>query len=113
MAKFKTSDFRHRAQFQCKTEVEDDYGVLIPTWEAFTTVGARIVQLSMRDVVAAGIKSSTEVLRLTVPLTKGTHRITHTDRVCVRGNTYDIHLVDNFDFNTTYISFVVRRSEGD
>jgi SPP1 family predicted phage head-tail adaptor len=113
MAKFKSSDFRHKSIFQYKDDVENDYGVFISEWATRVTVGARIVQLSMRDVVAAGIESNVELLRITVPLTSLTHRIEHTDRVSIRGNDYDIYLVDNYDFDSTYLSYIVRRSQGD
>ena len=108
MAKFKSSDFRHKCEFSCKSGTVDDYGVEQVTWSPSVTVGARLVQLSMRDVVAAGIESSVQVLRVTVPMSRSTHRINQDDRVSIRGIDYDIHLVDNFDFNSSYITFVVR-----
>ena len=109
MARFKSSQFRHRAAFQYKTELQNDYGVFIPTWHPRVTAGARLVQVSMKDVVNAGIASNVEVLRVTVPMSTLTNQIEQSDKVTLRGNDYEIYLVDNYDFDSTYLSFIVRR----
>ena len=109
MARFKSSDFRHRAVFEYKTELQNDYGVFVPTWHTRVKVGARIVQISMKDVVHAGIASNVEVLRVTVPMHTLTNQIEQSDKVTLRGKDYEIYLVDNYDFDSTYLSFIVRR----
>ena len=111
MARFKSSDFRHRAAFQYKTELQNDYGVFIPTWHTRVTVGARLVQLSMKEVIKSGIASNVEVIRVTVPMSRLTNRIEQSDRVTLRGKDYEIYLVDNYDFDSTYLSFIVRRMQ--
>ena len=109
MARFKSSDFRHRAAFQYKTELQNDYGVFIPSWHTRVTVGARLVQLSMKEVIKSGIASNVEVIRVTVPMSRLTNRIEQSDRVTLRGKDYEIYLVDNYDFDSTYLSYIVRR----
>ena len=99
MARFKSSEFRHRATFEYKTELQNDYGVFVPTWHTRVKVGARIVQIS----------SNVEVLRVTVPMHTLTNQIEQSDKVTLRGNDYEIYLVDNYDFDSTYLSFIVRR----
>lgn len=111
--KFNSSDYRNKAVFQRRTLIEDEYGATSMEWSDTTRAGVSIRQISMRESHSAGIEITEEVLRLTAPAHKGLFEVLHTDRVMVSGGYFSIIQIDKFDPQNRFITFVVRRIQGD
>ena len=106
----KSSDFSHAVQFQIQYDTQDDYGAIQSTWSDRIKVGAKIVQVSMKDSVSAGFELNVEVLRITFPATKGTRHIDISDRVRVNNaGVYSIIRLDAFAADANFTTAVVRR----
>ena len=105
----KSSDFSHVVQFQVQHDTQDEYGTLQSTWTDRVKVGAKIVQVSMKESTSAGFELNVEVLRITFPATKGTLDIDISDKVIVSGSqVYSIIRLDPFSADPRFTSILVR-----